>query len=102
MRSERAVRLSEPAIDDLFEVYLYFAERIGHDRAETYVSRIESFCRSLSTLSERGRKRDDLLPGIRTLIFESRAVVAYRIDDDTVTILRVIHGAQDYDEDSFD
>jgi plasmid stabilization system protein ParE len=102
VRSESEVRLSDRAIDDLFEIYLYLADRIGHERAETYVSRIETFSRSLRTFSERGRKRDDLVPGIRVLVFESQAVIAYTVEGDMVTILRVIHGAQHYSEDSFD
>lgn len=101
MPGVREVRLRQTAVDDLKAIYTYLAEHIGHDRADAYVSRIEAFCRSLDRFSQRGRQRDDLIEGLRTVVFESRALIAYRVAEDRVLILRVIHGAQDYGEDSF-
>lgn len=102
MESEREVRLSPMAIDDLFATYLYLAEKMGSERAKSYTSRIESFSRSLGRFSERGRERVDLGAGIRSITFESRAVIAYRIVGDAVEILRVIHGPQEYDATFFE
>ena len=101
MPEAREVRLRESALEDLKAIYTYLAERIGHDRADAYTSRIEAFCRSLSIFSERGRRRDDLLEGLRVVTFESRAIIAYRLVAEQVVIVRVIHGGQDYDEDTF-
>lgn len=101
MPKAREVRLRQSAVDDLKAIYTYLAERIGYDRADAYISRIEEFCRSLDRFSERGRRRDDLREGLRTIIFESRAVVAYRIVGSQVLVMRVIHGGQDYDKDTF-
>lgn len=100
MTREREVELSETATADIVSIFDYLAERIGHERAEAYVGRIETFCRSLGLFSERGRARDELAPGLRSTVFESRAVVVYRVDGQTVRIVRIIHGGQHYDADS--
>lgn len=47
-------------------------------------------------MPERGPRRDDLAAGIRILPFERRTVIIYRIDGDTVRILRVLYGGRDY------
>ncbi len=101
VENERKVGLSDAAVDDLFEIYLYLAERIGSERAKGYTSRIETFCLSLGRFSERGRARGDLADGMRCIVFESQAVIAYRVEGDAVNILRVIHGAQDFGPDLF-
>jgi plasmid stabilization system protein ParE len=101
MEAEWEVHLREAALDDIFEIYSYLRDRIGHERAQAYASRIEEFCRSLRKFPARGRSRDDLQPGLRSATFESRAVIVYRIVDRSVDVLRVIHGAQDYGPESF-
>lgn len=101
MNVERDVQLSEAAIDDIFDIYSYLKERIGHERAQAYAFRIEEFCRSPGRFSSRGRSRNDLRAGLRSMTFESRAVIVYRITDSNIDVLRVIHGAQDYGPESF-
>ena len=50
-------------------------------------------------MPERGPRRDDLAPGLRTFNFERRAIVIYRIELRTVEILRILHAGQDFPED---
>ena len=72
--------------------------RDGAERAIGYVDRIQDCCRSLSVFPERGVRRDDLRPGLRTLGFERRAVIALQVwRADAVTILRVLYGGRDVD-----
>ena len=52
---------------------------------------------TLATFPERGTKRDDLAPGIRTIGFERRATIAFRVGDDTVRIVRIFYAGRDYD-----
>lgn len=91
------VRLSEAATLDLIEIYTYLAGEIGHGRADAYTDRIESFCLSLGRFPNRGRSRPELAPGLRSLTFESRAVIVYRVEPTGVLVARVIHGARDID-----
>jgi len=45
-------------------------------------------------MPQRGQSRNDLAPGIRTLVFERRAVIAYSVDTEFVTILRIFYAGQ--------
>lgn len=101
MTPERAVELSEASVADLISIFDYLAARIGDERAEAYVERIETFCQSLAIFPERGRRRDDLRSGLRSTVFESRAAIVYEVSDRLVRIVRIIHGAQHYDASDF-
>jgi toxin ParE1/3/4 len=46
---------------------------------------------------ERGIRRDDLRRGLRILGFERRAVIAFLITADAVTVLRILYGGRDPD-----
>src|SRR5262245_10442723 len=61
---------------DLFELYEYTAARGGIDVAAGYIDRIEAACFGLKTFPLRGRRRDDLGPGLRTIGFERRTTIA--------------------------
>lgn len=52
---------------------------------------------ALNLFPERGSRRDDLEPGVRTIGFERRVVIAFRVLSDEVEILRVFYGGQDVD-----
>jgi toxin ParE1/3/4 len=65
--------------------------------AERYVDAIVDFCMSLQTFAARGVAREDLLPGLRITHFRKRAIIAYLLDDETVSIVGVFYGGQDYE-----
>lgn len=48
-----------------------------------------------------GRARDDVRPGMRTITFKKRTVVAYEVDESSgelmVNVLGVFHGGQDWE-----
>lgn len=93
----RRVVFSPEARTDIRQLYLFIAERSGDARALAYAGRIEAFCLSLADFPERGTKRDDLRPGLRTTGFERRATIAFTIAADAVTILRILYGGRDLD-----
>jgi toxin ParE1/3/4 len=82
---------------DLFALYQYISERSGRTRAGDYIARIEAACMALATFPERGTKRDDLAPGIRTIGFKRRATIAFRIEKDTVRIVRIFYAGRDFE-----
>jgi toxin ParE1/3/4 len=45
----------------------------------------------------RGRKRDDLLPGLRTIGFERRVTVAFVVSADAVLIEGIFYGGRDFE-----
>jgi toxin ParE1/3/4 len=64
--------------------------------ARRYVERIRNRCRRITLLPQGGRQRDDLAPGLRSVPFERRAVIVYRVLGQTVEITNVFHGGRDY------
>lgn len=84
---------------DLFALYRYVAEAGGFSRAEAYVARIEKACASLADFPERGTRRDDIAPGIRTMGFERRITIAFRILDRVVEIVSIAYAGRDFESD---
>lgn len=94
----RAVVYSARAQRHLSDLYLWIAEQSGFpDRAEGYVSAIFDHCDELADFSFRGIARDDLRPGLRTIGFRRRVVIAFAVQESTVEILGVYYGGQDYE-----
>ena len=74
----RTVVYSPRARQQLDNLYLWIAEQSGFpDRAEQYVSAIFDYCDELADFSFRGIARDDLRPGLRTIGFRRRVVIAF-------------------------
>jgi toxin ParE1/3/4 len=83
------------ALRDLFELYDYIAAASGAERARSYTDRIVAACLGLVTFPERGTRRDDLRPGLRTTTFRLRVTIAFHITATTVTIDLVLYGGRD-------
>ena len=93
----REVVFAPEARDDFKELYFFIAERSHPDRAMAYVERIETYCRGIADFPERGVRRDDLFPGLRVVGFERRVAIAFRVEANTVTFLRILYGGRDVD-----
>jgi toxin ParE1/3/4 len=86
------------ADNDLFDLYRYIAEQSGsNDIAFSYMEKLRKLCLALSEFSERGAPRSDIVPGLRILPYEGRAVVAYFVVEDRVEIAAVYYGGQDWE-----
>jgi toxin ParE1/3/4 len=57
--------------------------------AERFIKRIKARCDKIGILPHGGRPRDDLERGLRTVAFERRAVIAYRVVSDHVRIVNI-------------
>jgi len=91
----REVIFAPEALQDLFELYDYIAADSGAARARGYTDRVVAACLGLVTFPERGTRRDDLRPGLRTTTFRRRVTIAFHITVTTVTIDRVLYGGRD-------
>jgi toxin ParE1/3/4 len=85
---------AERQIDRLHE---YVAAKASEGRADAYIARIVAFCIGLATFPMRGQKRDDLLPGLRTIGFERRVTVAFVVTANEVLIEGIFYGGQDFE-----
>jgi toxin ParE1/3/4 len=82
---------------DLFGLYDYIAQEAGHAVAGGYIDRIETACMALASFPERGTRRDDIRPGLRTVGFERRATIIFQVSQAEVVIVRVLYGGRDAD-----
>jgi toxin ParE1/3/4 len=80
----------------LNELYEYIAGHSSEGIAIGYVRRIREACESLAHVPERGTKRDDILPGLRTIGFEGRVTIAFRVLKSRVEIVTIAYGGRDF------
>jgi plasmid stabilization system protein ParE len=94
----RHVVYSPRARRQLTELYLWIAEQSGSpERADGFVSAVLDHCDGLVDSPMIGRARDDLRPGLRTIGFRRRVVIAFAVQEETVEIHGVFYGGQDYE-----
>jgi len=82
---------------DLLEIANWIAERASVAVAIRYIERLRGYCRRLDMFPERGTPRDDLYPGLRTIGFERRVLIGYLVREETVAIVRILYGGQDFE-----
>ncbi len=73
----------------------WIAARANADVAERYLNRLRSYCERFDAFPERGTRRDDLRPGVRTIGFERRFTVVFSVIDGQVVVLRLMYGGRD-------
>lgn len=85
------VALSVEAIQDFADLYDCLLPEAGSRIAENYIFELHAYCMSFETFPERGARRDDLALGVRIVGYRRKATIAFRIDGDLVTIVRIFH-----------
>lgn len=86
------------AAEDLASLFDYIAERSGHDRALSYLGRIEAACFGLPNFPERGTRRDDIAAGLRVVGFERRVSIAFRVLTAEVEIVAISYAGRDFED----
>lgn len=89
------VLLAPLAVQDLIALHDWVREAAGRTLADRYLDRIEAKVAGLAQFPMRGTPRDDLARGVRTLVFERKLIIAYRIEEQTVRVLRIISGQRE-------
>ena len=90
------LEFTSEAQDDLLGIALRIAER-SPGRALTYVDEIEYHCRRIADFPLAGSPRPKWGDGIR-IVIHGNYIAVYRVRDDAVQILRVVHGARNLDQ----
>ena len=91
------VVFSPEAGEQLAALYDHIARASSPEIAARYTDAIVSYCESLSTFPHRGIQRDDVRPGLRITNYKKRAVIAFDVDGEQVSILGVFYGGRDYE-----
>ena|SRR5438132_825703 len=86
---------TDQAETDLAEILDYVEER-NPQAAEQLARAIDERCTLLSQLPLLGRMRQELGPGLRSVVIE-QYVLFYRVTATAVEILRIVHGKRDID-----
>ncbi len=83
----------------LENLYAYIAQHSSVARAESFVGAVVADCLSLSTFPERGTKRDDIRPNLRTKGYARRVTIAFSVNVSTgvVAIHGIFYGGQDFE-----
>lgn len=94
-----AVRFGPEAESHLISIERYVADASSFVVATQYVDAIVTYCKGLATFPNRGRKRDDLMSGLRITNFRGRVIIAFLVDTDAnvVSIVDVFYGGQNYE-----
>jgi len=100
-----SVQFAPEVSEQLDRIHDYIARADSSFTASRYVDAIVDYCESLATFPQRGKGRNDLMPGLRITHYRKRTVIAFIISEDQVSIVGVFYGGQDYEsilEDSGD
>ncbi len=89
------VLFTPSAARQLRALHRYIAQHSYESRADDYIQRIVDFCKDLETFPQRGTRRDDILPGLRTIGFERRVTIAFMVTQEAVLIEGVFYGGRD-------
>jgi toxin ParE1/3/4 len=100
MTKHYTVVFTPSAERQLDSLYAYIADHGDEARADRFVGGIVEDCMALSTFPERGTKRDDVRPNLRTKGYARRVTIAFSVDVAThvVAIHGVFYGGQDFEQ----
>ena len=79
---------------DLKKIFQYGQTNWGKTEATSYLEKLKGRLWYLTEYPEIGKKREELLPLMRSLVVEQH-VVFYQIRKEQIDIIRVLHGRQD-------
>jgi toxin ParE1/3/4 len=79
---------------DLREIWQYTRRTWSRQQADHYISNLKTEMEKLRKRPSLGRARDDLSPGLLRKIAERHAIY-YRVRDDRLLVVRVLHGNMD-------
>lgn len=94
-RMTLSVWLARRAEDDLFTFGLWIAKQSDRQTARTYTDRIEAACGKLVDYPDRGSAREDLGPGMRSVVFERRVVIVYSVEAADLVVQRIVPRGRD-------
>ena len=92
------VIVSPEAEEDLAQMHSYLKLKAGKLIADRYIDRIGAFLMKLDLASERGTLRSDIRSGLHVIGFERTLTVAFEVNSESVKILRIFSGGQNWQD----
>lgn len=95
------INFTPEARQQLHHLDEWIGEKATAETARRFVSAILDHIDGILVFPLAGRARDDVRPGMRTITFKKRTLVAYEVDQSSdevvVNILGVFHGGQNWE-----
>lgn len=88
------VNLTARATADFEDILLHGVQTWGEERAAAYDAALEGEIDKLAQFPFLGRSRSDWPTNFRALVVRDHVVV-YHVDDEAVTVVRILHRRQD-------
>lgn len=85
----------EAAIADLRGIFHWTVDHADPEVALRFTQRIEAEAEKLAGFPNRGRPRDEIRPGLRSIPYARSITIFYSVDAREVQIVRVIHARRD-------
>ncbi len=89
------LELTQAALADLRSIRRYTLKRWGKAQEQHYIDLIWRKFSDLQATRDRCRFRNDLFPNCQVAAVEKH-VVLFRVQADTLQVVRVLHGAMDF------
>ena len=86
--------LSSEADQDIDEIFDYTVHEFGTDQAVIYVTAFDNIFEQLLENPEIGCDRKEIREGLRSII-KDKHIVFYRVLEDRLRIVRILHGSRD-------
>jgi toxin ParE1/3/4 len=91
-----AYRTTRQADQDIIDIYLWGCREFGQPQAERYHGGLATAFQLIADNPRIARERPEFIPPVRLHPYQSHLVV-YRLDEDGVLIVRVLHGRQEWE-----
>ena len=93
------VHIEAQALDQLATIGAHIAHRSTGHIAADFVNRVLDHAGDLNMYPNRGTQRDDIRPGLRTISYRKRVIIAFTVNENThtVAILGFFYGGQDWE-----
>jgi len=95
--TQYTVIFTPEAQEQLAALYRTIAAATSPEIANRYTGALVTYCEGLQTFPRRCARRDDIRPGLRITNYKKRAVIAFDVDAERVSIIGVFYGGQDYE-----
>ena len=80
---------------DLLNLATWISGQADTDVARAYVIRVRSACRKIVDRPNGGTPQPKIGGDYRSVVFERRLLILYRLEKETIVIKRIVHGSRD-------
>jgi toxin ParE1/3/4 len=88
-------RLTNKAVEDLSNIWIYTCEKWSEQQADRYYSLLLNTCKELSAKPDFGKKYDEIFPSLRGYKAYSHIVFYTIVSEKEIKIVRILHSRMD-------